>query len=121
MKAIAFTHPLPIEAQDSLVELELPRPEFGPRDLLVNLRAVSVNPVDTKVRGARHQGSASENTGKPRVLGWDATGVVVGTSLSSLGGTIGGIFLEPRRIYRIVNGLPYDVSPSLPRTCFLPS
>ena len=77
MKAIAFTRPLPIEAQDSLVELDLPRPEVGPRDLLVNVRAVSVNPVDTKVRGARHQGSAPENTGKPRVLGWDAAGVVV--------------------------------------------
>jgi NADPH2:quinone reductase len=78
MKAIAFTRPLPIEAQDSLVELDLPQPEFGPRNLLVNVRAVSVNPVDTKVRGARHQGSASENTGKPRVLGWDAAGVTVG-------------------------------------------
>ncbi|HEY5256596.1 MAG TPA: zinc-binding alcohol dehydrogenase family protein [Acidobacteriaceae bacterium] len=77
MKAIAFTRPLPIEAEDSLVELDLPKPEFGPRDLLVNVRAVSVNPVDTKVRGARHQGSASDNTGKPRVLGWDAAGVVV--------------------------------------------
>lgn len=77
MKAIAFTHPSPIEAKDSLLEVELPQPELGPRDLLVNVRAVSVNPVDTKVRGARHQGSASDNTGKPRVLGWDAAGVVV--------------------------------------------
>jgi zinc-binding alcohol dehydrogenase family protein len=77
MKTIAFTRPLPIEAEDSLVELDLPQPEFGPRDLLVNVRAVSVNPVDTKVRGARHQGSARDNTGKPRVLGWDAAGVVV--------------------------------------------
>jgi len=42
MKAIAFTRPLPIEAQDSLVELDLPLPEYGPRDLLVNVRAVSV-------------------------------------------------------------------------------
>ena len=77
MRAIAFTRPLPIEAPDSLVELNLPRPEPGPRDLLVNVRAVSVNPVDTKIRGARHQGSASDGTGKPRVLGWDAAGVVV--------------------------------------------
>lgn len=77
MKAIAFTRPLPIEANDSLVELDLPRPEFGPRDLLVNVLAVSVNPVDTKVRGARHQGSASKDTGQPRVLGWDAAGIIV--------------------------------------------
>jgi len=76
MKAIAFTRPLPIDAPDALIELQLPEPEYGPRDLLVNVRAVSVNPVDTKVRGARHQGSASDNSGKPRVLGWDAAGVV---------------------------------------------
>ncbi|MGB6688981.1 MAG: zinc-binding alcohol dehydrogenase family protein [Terracidiphilus sp.] len=89
MKAIAFTRPLPIEAQDSLVELDLPRPEIGPRDLLVNVKAVSVNPVDTKVRGARHQGSASENTGKPRVLGWDAAGVVVSKGVAVSGFEVG--------------------------------
>ena len=76
MKAIAFTRPLPIEDPDSLIELDLPQPEIGPRDLLVNVRAVSVNPVDTKIRGARHQGSASDASGKPRILGWDAAGVV---------------------------------------------
>jgi len=79
MKAIGFTQPLPIGAEDSLVELDLPLPEPGPRDLLVSVRAVSVNPVDAKVRGARHQGSASHVTGKPRVPGWDAAGVVVST------------------------------------------
>ena len=89
MKAIAFTRPQPIEAQDSLVELDLPLPEYGPRDLLVNVRAVSVNPVDTKVRGARHQGSASDNTGKPRVLGWDAAGVVVGKGAAVTGFDVG--------------------------------
>jgi len=89
MKAIAFTRPLPIEAEDSLVELELPQPEFGPRDLLVNVRAVSGNPVDTKVRGARHQGSASENTGKPRILGWDAAGVVVEKGAAVTGFKVG--------------------------------
>jgi zinc-binding alcohol dehydrogenase family protein len=89
MKAIAFIRPLPIEAEDSLVELDLPEPEFGPRDLLVNVRAVSVNPVDTKVRGARHQGSASDKTGKPRVLGWDAAGVVVGKGAAVTGFNVG--------------------------------
>src|SRR3984957_11920238 len=84
MKAIGFIRPLPIEAPDSLVELDLPRSEPQPRDLLVNVRAGSVNPVDTKIRGARHQGSAADTTGKPRVLGWDAAGVVVdkGTAVS---------------------------------------
>jgi NADPH:quinone reductase-like Zn-dependent oxidoreductase len=87
MKSIAFTRPLPIDAPDSLIELDLSQPEFGPHDLLANVRAVSVNPVDTKVRGARHQGSASNHKGKPRVLGWDAAGVVVdvGDSVTGFG------------------------------------
>jgi zinc-binding alcohol dehydrogenase family protein len=89
MKAIAFIQPLPIEAADSLVDLNLPKPQPGERDLLVNVRAVSVNPVDTKVRGARHQGSASQNTGKPRVLGWDAAGVVVGKGAQVNGFAVG--------------------------------
>jgi zinc-binding alcohol dehydrogenase family protein len=89
MKAIVFTRPMPIEAPDSLIELDLPQPEPGARDLLVNVRAVSVNPVDTKVRGARHQGSASSATGKPRVLGWDAAGVIVEKGASVSGFALG--------------------------------
>jgi len=89
MKAIAFMRPLPIEDQDSLVELDLPRSGPGPRDLLINVRAVSVNPVDTKIRGARHQGSASHAPGKPRVLGWDAAGVVVSKGSDVTGFSIG--------------------------------
>jgi zinc-binding alcohol dehydrogenase family protein len=70
MKAIVYTqHGLPIEQPESLVEMELADPVPGPRDLLVRVRAVSVNPVDTKVR----RGAAVT---APRVLGWDAAGVV---------------------------------------------
>ncbi|NKF20966.1 zinc-binding alcohol dehydrogenase family protein [Solimonas marina] len=70
MKAIAYLqHGLPPDDPLSLVEVELPKPVPGPRDLLVRVRAVSVNPVDAKVRA----GSAVD---APRVLGWDACGVV---------------------------------------------
>ncbi|RXZ38300.1 zinc-binding alcohol dehydrogenase family protein [Oxalobacteraceae bacterium CAVE-383] len=70
MKAIVYTqHGLPIADPASLIDFDLPRPAPGPRDLLVEVRAVSVNPVDTKVR----KGSAVT---EPRVLGWDAAGVV---------------------------------------------
>jgi zinc-binding alcohol dehydrogenase family protein len=70
MRAIAYTKSgLPIEDPASLVDLDLPAPEPGPRDLLVAVEAVSVNPVDTKV----HHNSAVT---APRVLGWDAAGVV---------------------------------------------
>ncbi len=70
MKAIAYIqHGLPIDDPLALVDVELPDPAPGPRDLLVEVRAVSVNPVDTKVR----RGSPTQ---APRVLGWDAAGVV---------------------------------------------
>jgi len=70
MKAIVYTqHGLPIDDPKALVDTELPMPLAGPHDLLVEVRAVSVNPVDTKIR----QGSA---VSEPRVLGWDASGIV---------------------------------------------
>jgi zinc-binding alcohol dehydrogenase family protein len=70
MKAIAFTqHGLPIEDPQALIDMDLPKPMPGPRDLLVEVRAISVNPVDTKIRA----GSAAT---APKVVGWDAVGVV---------------------------------------------
>lgn len=78
MKAIAFTqHGLPIDSPQALVDMDLPKPTPGPRDLLVEVRAVSVNPVDTKIRA----GSAAT---EPKILGWDAVGVVraVGSQVS---------------------------------------
>lgn len=70
MKAIVYTqHGLPIDDPQALVDTELPMPVAGPHDLLVEVRAVSVNPVDTKIR----RGVA---VSEPRVLGWDASGVV---------------------------------------------
>ena len=70
MKAIGHTKPAPIADQDALVQLECDAPQPGPRDLLVEVRGVSVNPVDVKVRGAW----APE--GEHRILGYDAAGVV---------------------------------------------
>jgi len=70
MKAITFTeHALPIDDPQALIDISLPVPTPGPRDLLVEVRAVSVNPVDTKVR-------AGTFTKEPKILGWDATGIV---------------------------------------------
>lgn len=71
MKAIGFHTPGPIERDDALLDLEIPPPTPGPRDLLVRVQAVSVNPVDTKVRAA-----ATPPPGEPRILGYDASGVV---------------------------------------------
>lgn len=71
MKAIGYRHNLPITDPKSLEEVELPVPTPKPRDLLVRVRAVSVNPVDTKIRQARKPAE-----GQVEVLGWDAVGLV---------------------------------------------
>lgn len=72
MRAVAFHTPGPVDAPDALVDIDLPRPSPGARDLLVEVRAVSVNPVDAKVRGGMRPASGEWN-----VLGYDAAGVVV--------------------------------------------
>ncbi len=71
MKAIAYRQALPIDHADALLDLQLPDPVPMKRDLLVRVQAVSVNPVDTKVR----RNSPPAN-GEARVLGWDAAGIV---------------------------------------------
>src|SRR5688572_23349396 len=72
MRAIGYRTPGSIDAPEALVDIDLPRPDPGPCDLLVEVRAVSVNPVDTKVRRR-----AGAEPGGWKVLGWDAAGVVV--------------------------------------------
>lgn len=74
MKAIGYLQPQSIEHADSLVDIEIPTPMADGRDLLVRVHAVSVNPVDTKVRI-----SASPEAGQHKILGWDAVGEVVAT------------------------------------------
>jgi len=71
MKAIGYRTSLPASANEALIDLELPDPTPGPHDLLVSVRAVSVNPVDTKLRIR-----AAPPPGEARVLGFDAAGVV---------------------------------------------
>ncbi|WP_244846423.1 zinc-binding alcohol dehydrogenase family protein [Caballeronia sp. SL2Y3] len=71
MKAIGLTRYLPISNPESLVDIELDKPTPTGRDLLVRIEAIAVNPVDTKVRAPKDKIEDS-----PRVLGWDAAGVV---------------------------------------------
>ncbi len=70
MKAIGYQNAGPISAADVLIEFATETPQPGPNDLLVDVRGVSVNPVDVKVRA-----SAQPDNG-PRILGFDAAGVV---------------------------------------------
>ncbi|MEJ1096788.1 MULTISPECIES: zinc-binding alcohol dehydrogenase family protein [unclassified Pseudoxanthomonas] len=71
MKAVGLTRYLPIDDPQSLIDLELPKPTASGHDLLVRVEAVSVNPVDTKVRSPKPQEESH-----PKVLGYDAAGVV---------------------------------------------
>ncbi|CAM5337547.1 zinc-binding alcohol dehydrogenase family protein [Rhodanobacter lindaniclasticus] len=71
MKAVALTRYLPIDDPQSLFDVELPEPVPGAHDLRVRVEAVSVNPVDTKLRAPKPQVESS-----PKVLGYDAAGVV---------------------------------------------
>ena len=74
MKAVGYRQSLPIGHAESLLDLDLPEPVLGARDLLVEVRAVSVNPVDTKIRIR-----STPAPGTAKVLGWDAAGVVRAT------------------------------------------
>jgi NADPH2:quinone reductase len=81
MKAIGARQFLPVSNPDSLVEFETEVPSPGPHDLLVQVMACSVNPVDTKIR--KSLGDGPHDT--PRILGFDAAGVV-----TAIGGQVTG-------------------------------
>ncbi len=72
MKAIGLCKYLPIEDKNSLQDLNLEKPEVSGHDLLVEVKAISVNPVDTKVRAPKDIVEI-----EPKILGWDASGIVV--------------------------------------------
>ncbi|EOO27173.1 zinc-binding alcohol dehydrogenase [Bacillus cereus VD133] len=71
MKAVGLYKYLPIHDSESLIDLEIEKPEPKGKDLLVKVRAVSVNSIDTKVRCSKEKTDSS-----PTILGWDVAGVV---------------------------------------------
>lgn len=72
MKAIGFNRPLPISHAEALLDIDLPEPQLRERDVLIDVRAISVNPADVKVRA-----SHTPAPGAYRILGWDAAGTVI--------------------------------------------
>ncbi len=73
MKAIGFTRSLPISEPESFIEFETEKPSPEGHDILVKISAISVNPVDYKIR----QNSAKEKPlDTPKIIGWDAAGTV---------------------------------------------
>ncbi|MCT1905489.1 zinc-binding alcohol dehydrogenase family protein [Oceanobacillus sojae] len=71
MKAIGLYRYLPIDHEESLLDLEVEKPKPTGRDILVQVKAIAVNPVDYKVRSPKDK--VEEN---PRILGWDVSGIV---------------------------------------------
>ncbi|MCC9658530.1 zinc-binding alcohol dehydrogenase family protein [Rhodopirellula halodulae] len=78
MKAIGYKKAGPIDAQNALIEFEADTPKLRPHDLLVEVRGISVNPVDVKVRAGQSPESGT------KIIGYDAAGVVhqVGSEVS---------------------------------------
>lgn len=74
MKAVGYTHSLPINDPDALQDIEIPMLAASSHDLLIKVQAIAVNPVDYKIR-MRMAGTEAA----PKVLGWDAVGEVVAT------------------------------------------
>ena len=71
MRAVGYQIPAPITDEASLVDIDLPKPAPAGHDLLVEVRAVSVNPVDYKIRRSTPPVGADW-----KVIGWDAAGIV---------------------------------------------
>ena len=82
MKAVGYKQAGPITATGALIEFDAPVPKVGPRDLLVEVRGISVNPVDVKVRAAPQLGPEA---GQTKIIGYDAAGVVrsIGSEVSN--------------------------------------
>lgn len=84
MKAVGLYKYLPIVDENSLQDVEIDRPAVKGHDLLVEVKAISVNPVDTKVRAPKAldtkvRAPKEQVETAPRILGWDAAGIVVAT------------------------------------------
>ena len=89
MKAIGYFTAGKIDRDDALVDLNLPIPTPEANDLRVKVSAISVNPVDTKVRKNR-----IPKTGTPEILGWDAVGII-----DSMGSNVNGFLIGDRVYY----------------------
>jgi len=88
MKAVGYYESLAIDDECSLIDLEMAPPQIGSHDLLVEVRAVSVNPIDIKTRMA-----FTPPAGEPRILGFDAAGIVRDKGEAVTGFAVGdGVF-----------------------------
>ncbi|SHK24555.1 zinc-binding alcohol dehydrogenase family protein [Shimia gijangensis] len=90
MKTIGFIKSLKIEEADSLFEVDQPMPELKQQDVLVRIEAISINPADAKIR---IRSAAEQPHDEPKILGYDAVGVI-----EKLGPDVAG-FKEGDRVW----------------------
>ncbi len=91
MQAVGFTHSLPIDEANSLVQFETPLPKPGSKDLLVKVAANSINPADAKLRVRT---AVDKPHDEPKIIGFDAVGEVV-----DLGDEVEGFSIGDRVYY----------------------
>jgi NADPH2:quinone reductase len=86
MKAVGLYQYLPVSEPECLMDVTVAKPTATGRDLLVKVKAISVNPVDTKVR---MRGPQDIQESVPKILGWDAAGIVEATDAEASLFTVG--------------------------------
>jgi NADPH2:quinone reductase len=84
MKAVGYNTKGPIDRDDALLDFTLPKPVPGDHDLMVEIAAIGVNPVDCKIRS-----NGAPAAGQTKILGWDAAGTIVETGSQVQGFEIG--------------------------------
>lgn len=104
MKAIGYTQSLPITNPEALKDIELPHPVANGRDLLVKISAISVNPVDYKVRL-----KAEPSAGEYKVLGWDAVGEVMAVGEAVVDFSLGDVVYYAGDITRQGSNAEYQL------------
>jgi NADPH2:quinone reductase len=85
MIAIGASCHLPVSDPEFLLSFQAEPPTPGPQDLIVRIKAIAVNPVDTKIRASLGAGPVNP----PRILGWDAAGIVEALGSEAAGFSIG--------------------------------
>ena len=122
MKAVGFLKSLPIEAEDSLFDCDLPTPDLRDTDLMVRIEAISVNPADAKRRIRTAVDAPHE---EPFILGYDAVGIVEALGPDASGFSKGdrvwyagdanraGSYAELQAVdYRLVSAAPATITPA---------
>jgi NADPH:quinone reductase-like Zn-dependent oxidoreductase len=60
---------------DQLVQQEIPTPAINENEVLIQVKAVSINPVDVKTRAGKGQAARLKDE-QPIILGWDVSGII---------------------------------------------